>query len=142
MENIASLFCCCCVRNNAASLLNSRFVFFKLQIADAADEKLANFLYANNVSFSSVDTKSLVELADAPKSAPPTYKKPDRKALSGELVGPTEKRINAAKYEHSSSIEKYGTALATGGASVHLELLSTYVLKVRNVPKPIHLGTC
>jgi hypothetical protein len=107
---------------------------------DAVDEKVANFFYANNVSFLSVDSKSFVELVDALKSAPLAYKKPDRKALSGKLLDSTEKRINAAKYEHLGSIEKYGAALATDGATVHGEPLSNYVIKIPNIPKPIHLG--
>ena len=69
-----------------------------MQAADAVDDKVANCFDANNVSFSSVYSKSFVELVKALKSAPLDYKKTDRKALSGKLLDSTEARINAAKY--------------------------------------------
>ena len=84
-----------------------------------------------------MESKSLVELIKALKSAPLEYKNPTRQALSGKLLDSTEARINTAKYEHLGSIEKYGTALATDGATVHGEPLSNCAIKIPNVPKPI-----
>ena len=40
-------------------------MFLFLQTADAADEKVAKFFYANKISFSSVGSKLFVELVKA-----------------------------------------------------------------------------
>jgi hypothetical protein len=113
---------------------------FSTQNRTHVDAAVANCFYACNISLSTLNSVTFKRMVEALKTAPPSYRPPDRHRFTGDLLETTEARLEGVKEAAYGKMIVFGVFVAVDAATVHGEPLLNCAMKIPTVVA-LHLAT-